>query len=361
MSDMGFSDVEGAAHNPAAPADLTAGAMMRNAREAAGLHVAALAVSMKIPVKKLEALEADRLDLLHDAVFVRALAASVCRALKIDPAPVLGKLPLNTTPKLNPDEGGINAPFHAPGDTSSMLSPALFTKPSTLAAMALVLAGIAVFFFPDIRIPDWSNQLSTQTTRTGAESSDATPPAKEVEQAFPDSSSGTVTAPNLSNGAATELVVQAPAAAVAASTATSTTATSTPPAARASVSVAPPQPPASQALAAVSRPVAGASRPVAVASAPAVAASRPASVPVLPSTGTVVFKARGTTWVKVVDAKGVVQLSKTLAEGEIVGASGAMPLSVVVGRVDATEVEVRGQAFNLTGVSRENVARFEVK
>lgn len=357
MSDMGFSDVDGSTHNPAAPADLTAGAMMRNAREAAGLHVAALAVSMKIPVKKLEALEADRLDLLHDAVFVRALAASVCRALKIDPTPVLSRLPLNTAPKLNPDEGGINAPFRTAGDAPGVLSPALFTKPSTLAAMALVLAGIAVFFFPDIKIPDWSNQLPTQTTGVGTGSSDATPPTKEVEQAFPDSSSGTVTAPNLSIGATTELVVQAPAAAALAAS----TAISTPPPGRASVPVAPPQPQASQALLAASRPVAGASRPIVAASAPAVAASRPASVPVLPSTGTVVFKARGTTWVKVVDAKGVVQLSKTLAEGEVVGASGAMPLSVVVGRVDATDVEVRGQAFNLASVSRENVARFEVK
>jgi len=38
--------------------NLTAGMMLRKAREASGLHVAALAVSMKVPVKKLEALEA---------------------------------------------------------------------------------------------------------------------------------------------------------------------------------------------------------------------------------------------------------------------------------------------------------------
>ena len=50
----------------------SAGAMIRAAREASGLHVAALAFSMKVPVKKLEALESDRLDLLLDSVFVRA-------------------------------------------------------------------------------------------------------------------------------------------------------------------------------------------------------------------------------------------------------------------------------------------------
>jgi cytoskeleton protein RodZ len=75
----------------------------------------------------------------------------------------------------------------------------------------------------------------------------------------------------------------------------------------------------------------------------------------------VVFKAKGPTWVKVVDSKGIVLLSKTIVNGEVVGASGATPLSVVIGRVDATDVEVRGKPFTLTGVSKDNVARFEVK
>ncbi|HYE38489.1 MAG TPA: helix-turn-helix transcriptional regulator, partial [Ramlibacter sp.] len=52
---------------------VTAGALLRDAREAAGLHVATLAANLKVPVRKLEALEEDRYDLLPDAVFVRAL------------------------------------------------------------------------------------------------------------------------------------------------------------------------------------------------------------------------------------------------------------------------------------------------
>ena len=79
---------------------VTAGTLLRRAREAAGLHVAALAVSLKVPVRKLEALESDRYDLLPDAVFVRALASSVCRTLKIDPQPVLDRLPQTAAPRL---------------------------------------------------------------------------------------------------------------------------------------------------------------------------------------------------------------------------------------------------------------------
>src|SRR5687767_15686536 len=95
---------------------ITAGVLLRRAREAAGLHVAALAVALKVPVRKLEALEEDRYDLLTDAVFVRALASSVCRTLKIDPQPVLDRLPQTTVPRLARDVDSINAPFRAPND-----------------------------------------------------------------------------------------------------------------------------------------------------------------------------------------------------------------------------------------------------
>jgi cytoskeleton protein RodZ len=34
---------------------------------------------------------------------------------------------------------------------------------------------------------------------------------------------------------------------------------------------------------------------------------------------------------------------------------------VVIGRADVTDVEVRGKPFGLEKISKENVARFEVK
>lgn len=340
MSNVGASEASGMGESQALPDTVTAGAMMRRAREAAGLHVAALAVSMKIPVKKLEALEADRLDLLHDAVFVRALAASVCRALKIDPAPILDKLPLTTAPKLNPDERGINAPFHAPRDATAMPLPALLTKPATLVFAALVLAGIVVFFMPGIQETEVTGGIANQAKEVFDSSvgqiqsvPPSVPGATAAPEPTPDGSS-MVRSPSETPAFPPRPVVETPGTKV-------------------------PVPPV--ALAAASQDVAAASRPIPPASFPSVAASRPSSAPVLPSTGTVVFKARGATWVKVVDAKGLVQLSKTLSEGEVVGASGTAPLSVVIGRVDATDVEVRGQAFNLSTVSRDNVARFEVK
>ena len=75
------------------PGRKSAGTMLREARQARGVHIAALSVSIKVSQRKLELLEQDRLSELPDATFARALAQTMCRSLKIDAAPVLAALP----------------------------------------------------------------------------------------------------------------------------------------------------------------------------------------------------------------------------------------------------------------------------
>jgi cytoskeleton protein RodZ len=77
--------------------------------------------------------------------------------------------------------------------------------------------------------------------------------------------------------------------------------------------------------------------------------------------GVLAFKARGESWIQVREATGAVILQRNLVPHETVSVSGTPPLAVVIGRADATEVFVRGKPFALDPVSRENVARFEVK
>ncbi len=79
------------------------------------------------------------------------------------------------------------------------------------------------------------------------------------------------------------------------------------------------------------------------------------------SSGPLVLKAKVPSWVSVIDARGVSVFNKVLAAGEVAAVSGATPLKVTVGKADGTEVLVRGKAFDLAPVARENVARFEVK
>jgi cytoskeleton protein RodZ len=298
---------------------LTAGAMLRQAREAAGLHVAALAVSLKVPVKKLEALEADQLDTLLDAVFVRALASSVCRALKIDPVPILERLPQNRAPRLNGGGVGINAPFHAPGQTPGLFVPAYFAKPGFILVLALLVGAAVLFFFPEMK----TSEHLTLTEKV------IPVPLPEVAALATDPAQRT-------DGAATA-AVDAPAAAQDPSTAPQT----------ASAPVAMPQ--------AVTLPVTASIDANAPVIEPAAAKA------VVLQTGLVVFKAKGSSWVEVVDAKSVVQMRRLFAAGETGAATGSLPLSVVVGRADAMDVEVRGKPFDFTAVSKDGVARFEVK
>jgi cytoskeleton protein RodZ len=115
---------------------------------------------------------------------------------------------------------------------------------------------------------------------------------------------------------------------------------------------------------------ASASSPVAISSSKVLAAgvsvgaSSPTFVvaPKPPSDADViVFKAKGQSWIEATDAKGQVVLRRVLNAGEVTGAAGALPLKVVIGRADETLVQVRGKAFDLSAVAKDNVARFEVK
>lgn len=295
------------------PADgLTAGTLLRRAREAAGLHVESLAVSLKVPVRKLEALEEDRYDLLSDAVFARALASSVCRTLKIDPRPVLERLPQSGTPRLLQAKEGINAPFRAPGDSAPPSWIQQLAKPVPLAVAALLLGALVIVLLPGVQRESGASSASADPVMPPA-----APPAAAAADPAPGPAMVTTTTVIPAMTAA-----PAPAAAVS------------------------PTPAASAPAAAVA----------AVAPTPA------ASAPVQPAaTGVVVFKAKGPSWVQVTDAGGAAVLRRLMEPGETVGASGALPLSVVVGNVKDTEVAVRGKPYDVGTVARDNVARFEVK
>lgn len=305
----------------------SAGALLRQAREAAGLHVATLAANLKVPVRKLEALEEDRYDLLPDAVFVRALASSVCRTLKVDPQPVLQRLPQTAQPRLVPDHEGINAPFRAPSDGPSPGWLEQVSRPVVLVVLALLVGALVIVFLPAVQrgyefISQAASQPDPVLPPPGAGAPNqvqATPaaetPAAVMTPALPPvpaaSATGAVPAP--------QATTVSPGPSVAPATAQSTTAG---PAATAAATAAP-------------------------------AAAAPA--------GLVVFRTRGPSWVEVTDATGNTVLRRLLTAGESVGVTGRLPLAVTVGDAGQTEVQVRGKPYDLARIARDNVARFEVK
>jgi cytoskeleton protein RodZ len=337
MPDGQLVGESGFSHSGVAALELTAGALLRQAREAAGMHIAALAVSLKVPVKKLEALEQDRFDLLPDSVFVRALASSVCRTLKLDAAAVLERLPQTSAPKLTYQGAGINAPFRSPGEGPR---PSIWTQVSrtaVLAGLALLLGALVLIFMPTAK----------QDAVNGKADADGMPPGG-IEAVKPLPAVVAMANPGFAETPAPIAQVREPVAAASAASTGLPVATAAVPL---SISSLPPATPTA------ARASASAVVPAVVAAAPAPAAAASQAAP----SGIVTFHAKGESWVEVTDAKGTVVLRRTLTAGEVAGASGVLPMAAVVGRADATQVQVRGKAFDLNAVARDNVARFEVR
>ena len=301
---------------------MTAGALLRDAREAAGLHIAALAVALKVPVAKLEALEADNFSALPDMVFVRALASSVCRTLKIDPQAVLALLPQGEGPRLSAGDVGLNAPVKGFAGRSSAAPFKGAGSRSFVWAVGLLLIGAALMMFlPRGLDADLSALLKQPETTTKIPM-----PTGNVAQEI-----------SVAVGAEQRVPSAAPAPAAAAA---------------AGVGV---ELPAGESI----KPAGIASHPIVL---PSVEASAPSSAPAADApSGVLAFKARSESWIQVRDAAGALVLQRNLAPNELVSVSGVLPLAVVIGRADATEVFVRGKPYDIGPVSRENVARFEVK
>ena len=278
---------------------MTAGAMLREAREAHGLHLEMIAAALKVTPQKLAALEADDIESLPDPVFARALAASVSRALRIDPAPVLAKLPGIQRPGLAEADRTISRSLRSSVPRSGSGSG---WRPSRalVAVVGLLLVGAAVLFWlPQSVFDQLGTSIAHLTSRDDAASEPANAPAA-------------ATAP-----AGTAIEAVAPGA-------------------------APLLPPAE----------AIAPEPPVVAAAPAVADGN----------DLIVFVAREDSWVTVTEPGGKQLLRRTVKAGETVGLSGSLPLSVVIGRASVVDVRVRGKAFDLAPITRAGgVARFEVK
>lgn len=283
----------------------TAGAWLKSARQQRGLHIAALAVMLKVPQAKLEALESDRFDLLPDATFARALATAMCRALKVDPAPVLALLPRTDGSGFDV-RPGLNQPFRERGTgpiDGGLL--ALLVRPVVWGPVLLLIAAAAVYWVPAGWLP---------------ERGDSGPAAASAAAA---------------SAAPVEFVAAPPTASA----------------------------PVTAAVAPAALPV-----PEPVASAPLLVrdvAPPPAAAPVVsasavPAGQALRLMATADSWVEIVDAKGQVVFSRVLRQGEQQEFSGAAPYRLRIGNVGGTRVEWRGAVVDLNARASNNVARLEL-
>ncbi len=304
MSDLRNEPVPGTNAPTVSPATgLSAGAMLRAAREAQGLHLETLANIVKVPARKLDALEKGHIDELHDAAFARALAQTMCRALKIDPKPVLAQLPAGRQHAIERVADGLNTPFRERALREESPWRGLLGKPFVWAAAALVVASAVIFVLPvRLEMPSWLAGWATWFSTTP----DTRPVTEPAAAPTPDAVA--------SAGLATLSDAPVPAASV--PDVVVDTVHSTP------------------------------SEPVAAA---------PVSEAVL------VLHASAESWIEVVDRNGQPLLARTLAAGDSVGIDGALPMRVKIGNAAATSMNFRGQSVDLAAVTRDNVARIDLK
>lgn len=189
---------DGAAQADTRPAT-SAGAMLRAARQAQGLHIAALAASLKVSPRKLEALEADRYDDLQGTTFVRALAQAACRTLKIDPAPVLAELPEQDRGALSQMGGGLNEPFREHGTRREAIDLPPGSRIIVMVVLVLLIGALAFWLLP----PGWSIPGLGASRPAGSAPGAVEPLAPATEPAAPASAAVTV-------GAAVPVPAEAP-------------------------------------------------------------------------------------------------------------------------------------------------------
>ena len=302
---------------PAAPQATTAGALLRAARERQGMHLAVLAASLKVAPRKLELMEADRHADLPGPSFVRALALSMCRALKVDAEPVLAQLPRHDGQVLDQVAHGLNQPFRDRGASAEPGEWPRWLSLPVVAAALLIAAAALVYVLP---VGFWSSLR-----------------------------------PGSGDGAAV------PAGATAASPAPAKTAETRPalPAeVRAPAGAAPASAPESVGSAASAVPAPG--QPASAVVDTVFLAPPEGGAAAATGAGLLSVRTRGESWIEVRDRSGQVLLSRTLVAGESAGVDGTPPLKVTVGNSAATELLFRGKPVSLSA-GRDNVARVELQ
>ena len=323
MSEGKISESVGATLKTAAAGPVTAGGLLRQARQAQGLHIAALAAAIKVTPRKLESLESDRFDELPDATFTRGLAQAVCRTLKIDAAPVLALLPPQNGHRLEQVAEGLNTPFR---ERPGRLVPKDWASISSLlvgvAAVVLVATAI-VYWWPANLLPLGKfagSHAALDASATAVVGTDA---------AASDASGGLFPADSASATAGTSVTTVATLPSTAASA---------------------PEPTADAASSAANAALAAEVARGAVPSAAAGAAS-----------AVQVSATNVESWVGVTDGRGQSLISRIVKPGESVIVDGVTPFKVTIGNAKGAKLVFRGTPTDLAPYTRDNVARIELK
>lgn len=286
----------------------TAGSLLAQAREAAGLTLAAVAQQLKLAPRQVKAIEEDDFAHLPERTFVRGFVRNYARLLHLDPALVLAALPdANNASALDPPSlaGTSRVMGELPESQPAYRRPARWAIPLALVAIIAVTAAY------ELTRPAVDAPVAVSATPTSG--SGAASPTAPVAPATSANPSGTAL-PN-------PLLAD---------------------------------PLRAQSSAAGSTPKTDASTPAVTAPSPAAFAPDGIEAPL-------VLAFRGASWAEVKDRGGAVVLSTIGINGATHSVRGSPPFEVWLGNADVVTVTYRGQPVDLAPYTKLNVARLTLQ
>jgi cytoskeleton protein RodZ len=307
-----------------APGTASAGAMLRAAREAAGLSIDALSQQLKLAPRQVRALEDGDYASLPGRTFVRGFVRNYARAVNLDPDAVLAAIPgAVEAPTL--ERSTIGAAHGPMGELPSSGHSRSGSRARWLIPLVLLAAIGAAALYEYMRPGDLRRGFETRTLPVRPAPADPVAPP-----------SGPQTGTPLPNPIVSGAKGEAPAASPGTGSAAPAPTTDAAP------SGATPLP----SPAAPSGPSFGG--PIVTPPSPAPAATDEA---------TLVISYRSSSWTEVKDRDGKVVLSVTGTPGSTQTVTGKPPFDLTLGNAAENTITWRGAPFDLTPHVRQNVAR----
>lgn len=348
------------------------GAMLRVAREAAGLSVGDVATRLRMGVRQVDALERADYSALPTGTFLRGMVRNYAKLVHVDADAAIRVLEgTHTHAAVSLKDATIVVPSHnikLSGGPSELANPKV--RAAIVGVVMILLAAAAWYWWQYVR-PNLSNggrpvvsaPVDDKSANKSAAQPDSGTPVSppEIKSASPATGEVQTLQPTISQPL----------------TASSTT---TPPAVPPPTAIAPP-------------PTAVVTSPTAVVTSPTTT-PLPVSAPTAPTALTVIspietttsigkestnlksdpnavarppgssvlsFVCQGESWVEVVDGRGKALVSRRFSAGETGEVVGRAPFSIVIGNAPQVKMTYNGNEFDLKPHTRVAVARVTLK
>ena len=346
-----------------APVDKPGWILLQEARLAQGMDIEPLAAILKIPARKIEALEAGALSGVGDLTFSRALAGSICRQLRIDAKPILAAWPTR-------DTLAREVPLNLPNDGAASAATALPPEAATgsggrvvWAVLVLILVGIGAWLAvtelqrgserrekavgaAERLAPETGPGIANQLVISPVEGSSSESGADDVKAAKPVLAAPVKVAPVTAAATATSPPATSPPATSASAASLDAPANvATPP-------LTPPPPVPTEVVPVAPTPTVG--------TVPVQKRNQPLSSADI-GQHALVLSAVTESWVEVIGRSGTRVFTRLMSPGDyVVLGDEDLPYNVLVGNAVGVRVFSRGQPVDVQATARLNVSRFDV-